>query len=74
MDIHDLKSHIDQRFDQLEGRLDKHDDKLDGHMVTVATNSATIKQLQGSTKLIITIILAVSGAIGLAYLSLVKTH
>lgn len=65
MDIDDFKTHMDARFDKLEG-------KLDTYAIKTVEHTAEIKQLQGASKLVISIILACAGFLAAGYFSLLQ--
>lgn len=58
MDLHELRDHIDQRFDRLE-------DKVDGHSDRISRSEVSIEFISGNIKMWGAIFLAViSSAFG----------
>jgi hypothetical protein len=63
----DLKQHLDDRFDRVDSRLSRVEDKLDNHLARLSAAEASIEWLRGHAKLSITIILAVGGFLASLY-------
>lgn len=60
MDIRDLQTHVDKRFDHLES-------KLDTLLPEVFAHKQRLVYLEGFSKIIITILISIAGFLALAY-------
>jgi chaperonin cofactor prefoldin len=63
----ELKQHLDERFDSVDKRLERVEEKLDDHLSRLSTAEASIEWLRGHAKLSITIILSVAGFLASLY-------
>lgn len=63
----DLKQHLDDRFDRVDERLSRVEDKLDDHLARLSSAEASIEWLRGHAKLIVTIIMAAGGFLASLY-------
>lgn len=61
MSDQELKQHLDDRFDRVDARLSRVEDKLDDHLQRLSTAEASIEWLRGHAKLMVTVILAAAG-------------
>lgn len=59
----ELKAHLDNRFDDLDTRLDRVEAKLDDHLSRLSRAEASVEWLRGHARIVTTIILAVAGFI-----------
>lgn len=69
MSDQELKTHLDDRFDRVDERLSRVEDKLDDHLQRLSTAEASIEWLKGNAKLSITIIMAAGGFLASLYFS-----
>lgn len=67
MSDNELKQHLDERFDNVDKRLERVEEKLDDHLSRLSTAEASIEWLRGHAKLSITIILSVAGFLASLY-------
>jgi hypothetical protein len=63
----ELKQHLDDRFDRVDERLSRVEDKLDDHLARLSAAEASIEWLKGHAKLTVTIILAAGGFLASLY-------
>jgi hypothetical protein len=63
----ELKQHLDDRFDRVDARLSRVEDKLDDHLQRLSTAEASIEWLRGHARLTVTIILAAGGFLASLY-------
>ena len=63
----ELKQHLDDRFDRVDARLSRVEDKLDDHLQRLSTAEASIEWLKGHAKLVVTIIMAAGGFLASLY-------
>jgi hypothetical protein len=61
-----------QLLDHMDARFDKLEDKLDVYAIKTVENSQKIVALQGSSKLIITVLLACAGFLAAGYFSFLQ--
>lgn len=64
-----LKEHLDVRFDSVDSRLERVEEKLDDHLSRLSSAEASIEWLRGHAKLSITIILTAAGFLASLYFS-----
>lgn len=62
MDLNDFRVHID-------GRLDKIENKLDGHLDRISTAETHVSWLKGHAHIVTTIIIAAAGFFAVAFLT-----
>lgn len=67
MSDNELKQHLDDRFDRVDARLSRVEDKLDDHLQRLSTAEASIEWLRGHARLTVTIILAAGGFLASLY-------
>lgn len=67
MSDQELRNHLDHRFDSVDERLSRVEDKLDDHLGRLHSAEASIEWLRGHAKLTTTIILAVGGFLASLY-------
>ena len=67
MSDNDLKQHLDDRFDSVDRRLERVEEKLDDHLGRLSTAEASIEWLRGHAKLVVTIIMAAAGFLASLY-------
>lgn len=67
MSDQELKHHLDDRFDRVDARLSRVEDKLDDHLQRLSTAEASIEWLRGHARLTVTIILAAGGFLASLY-------
>lgn len=63
----ELKQHLDERFDRVDARLTRVEEKLDDHLQRLSTAEASIEWLRGHAKIFTTIILAAAGFLASLY-------
>ena len=63
----DLKQHLDDRFDRVDERLSRVEDKLDDRLARLSSAEASIEWLKGHAKLTVTIIMAAAGFLASLY-------
>jgi len=61
VDQNDLQHHIDKRFDSLDSRLERVEEKLDDHLSRLAHAEASIEWIRGHAKVVTIVILSVAG-------------
>lgn len=60
MDNYELRDHLDARLDKIE-------EKLDSYIIKTAENTISIAHVQGFSKIIISILIALFGFFALAF-------
>jgi len=60
VDLRDLQTHLDSRFDRLE-------DKVDNHLERISKAESSIEWIRGQVNLITALVLAVAGFFATAY-------
>jgi quinol-cytochrome oxidoreductase complex cytochrome b subunit len=63
----ELKQHLDDRFDSVDKRLERVEEKLDDHLGRLSTAEASIEWLRGHVKIFTTIIIASAGFLASLY-------
>lgn len=63
----ELKKHLDDRFDNVDSRLARVEEKLDDHLSRLSSAEASIEWLKGHAKLTVTIIMAAAGFLASLY-------
>lgn len=63
----ELKKHLDDRFDNVDSRLERVEEKLDDHLSRLSSAEASIEWLRGHARLTITILLSVGGFLASLY-------
>jgi hypothetical protein len=63
----ELKKHLDDRFDNVDSRLARVEEKLDDHLSRLSSAEASIEWLRGHARLTITILLSVGGFLASLY-------
>ena len=58
-----LQEHLDRRFDAIDNRLERVEDKLDDNLSRLSHAEASVEWLRGNVKLILTIVIACAGTI-----------
>lgn len=63
----ELREHLDSRFDSVDKRLERVEEKLDDHLGRLSSAEASIEWLRGHAKIITTLILAAAGFLASLY-------
>jgi hypothetical protein len=63
----ELREHLDNRFDSVDKRLERVEEKLDDHLGRLSSAEASIEWLRGHAKVITTLILAAAGFLASLY-------
>lgn len=74
MDHQQLKSHLDERFDRLESKLDIHDEKFTNHLERLSKAEETIIWLKGHVKIVTAIGISIAGFIAAALFNLITKN
>lgn len=63
----ELREHLDSRFDSVDKRLERVEEKLDDHLGRLSSAEASIEWLRGHARIITTLILAAGGFLASLY-------